>query len=450
MSLKLRLNLMVTGLLLLMMMTGSFMIVHNASRNAQAEIASAEKLALYIFDSTLLANYNLYPLGVDKHPLALQRLDHMRHLRIQLVDNFGNELDSNRAAIDPKFRSEAPVWFEKLLDTVGPGWETNVRQIKNQGHAIGELVLTPDPTFEYAEIWEQITNLLILSGIFFVTVNLMIIWAVGQALKPTDKILTALDELESGNLGARLSSFALPELSHIGKKFNRMVETLEQSVNRNHRLSQQLISLREAERKSLARDLHDEFGQCLTAIHTEASVVLNQAEKKYPELLSSALAITQISRHLMELVSGLLQQLRPAILDELGLVVALDEHIETWKSRHQNINCTFHLDYDPDGFDETAELTVYRLVQECLTNISRHAGAGRVEIQIQPSQHGSKSGLLIHVTDDGRGFEENKVDGLGLAGMRERLAGIGGKLLLKTAPGKGTQIQAWIPIKGGA
>jgi len=107
-----------------------------------------------------------------------------------------------------------------------------------------------------------------------VSVNLVISWAVAQALKPTENILFALNELEKGNLETRLPAFDLPELARIGRKFNHMIETLQQSITRNHKLTQQLITLQEEERKSLARDLHDEFGQCLTAIHTDASVIL--------------------------------------------------------------------------------------------------------------------------------------------------------------------------------
>lgn len=449
MSLKLRLNLIVAGLLLVILMAGAILAINNAKQNARAEIASAEKLALYIFDSAILAHYNLNPGSIDKHTFQLQRLNHMRHLRIQLYDNFGNELDSNRAEPNTELLSEMPQWVERILGAETPGWEPNVRQIKYAGHDVGALVLTPDPTYEYAEIWHQIMDLLFLSFIFYVSLNLMIAWAVGQALKPTEKILIALNELECGNLKARLPVFELPELSRIGEKFNRMVETMEQSITRNHWLSQQLICLQEAERKSLARDLHDEFGQCLTAIHTDASVVLRHAEKKYPELLGSALAITKISRHLMELVTGMLHRLRPGILDEMGLTAALEEHIETWKSGHYVVHCTFHIDYDPHGFDEVDEVTVYRMVQECLTNISRHSQARCVDIQIGPKFKDEKSGLLINVKDDGKGFEESNVRGLGLAGMRERFSGLGGEFLLKTLPGQGTLVQAWIPQKGG-
>jgi len=449
-SLKLRLNLIITGLLLLIMLAGAVLNIIDARQNARAEIASAEKLALYLFDTPILNGSNAVLGNLGNRPFQLQRLNHMRHLRIELRDVSGRVVDSNQAGIDINPHGKAPDWFGKLLNAVTPRWESTVRQIKFHDQILGELVITPDPSYEYAEIWKQISDLLVLASIFFVSVSLMIAWAVGQALKPTEKILIALTELERGNLEARLPLFDLPELSRIGEKFNRMIETLQQSISRNHRLSQQLISLQEAERKSLARDLHDEFGQCLTAINTDATVVLKHAEKKYPELHASALAISEISHHLIGLVSGLLQQLRPGILDELGLAAALDDLVNTWRSRNKNTSCTIAIRYSPKTFDEVTEVTAYRLVQECLTNITRHAAANLVDIQVHPETRALKSGLLIGVRDNGKGFDETTVDGLGLAGMRERVEGLGGEFILNTRTGKGTEIRAWIPMKDSA
>ncbi len=447
MSLKLRLNLIITGLLLLIMSAGAILTLSNARQNARAEVASAERLALYLFDTAILSNPDLILQRTDSRPFRLQQLNHMRHLRIEFRNARGRLLDSNQTETGYKFRSEAPAWFESMLDKITPRWESAVRHIEYRGEALGDLVITPDPSYEYAEIWKQVTDLLVLASIFFVSVNLMISWAVGQALKPTGQILLALNELERGNLKARLPQFDLPELARIGEKFNRMVETLEQSILRNHRLSQQLITLQEEERKSLARDLHDEFGQCLTAIHTDATVVLQQAERKYPEIRDSAAAITQLSRHLMDLVSGLLQRLRPGILDELGLAAALQDLVETWQARHENISCSLAIDSVPEHTNEASEVTAYRLVQECLTNISRHAAASAVDIRVRPEARDGQPGLHIGVRDDGRGFEAGKTDGLGLPGMRERVEGLGGEFLLETGLSQGTSITAWIPAR---
>jgi len=281
--------------------------------------------------------------------------------------------------------------------------------------------------------------------VFFVLVNLMVIWAVSQALKPTTKILDALNELENGNLAARLPAFKLPELSRIGEKFNHMVETLQQSILQNHKLTQQLITLQEEERKNLARELHDEFGQCLTAINTDASVISKVADKKYPEIKESALAISQLSKHLIDMVSGLLQQLRPGILDELGLSPALLDLVDTWKSRHKDIVCAIKVTGIHDDLSEANSVAIYRLVQESLTNVARHAEATKVEIEVYSLTQLGKVGLQVIVKDNGKGFMTQNTSGFGLPGMRERVEGLGGHFAIKSA--RGTEIKAWIPNK---
>ena len=449
MSLKLRLNLIITALLLIIMLAGTLLNIANARKNVRAEVASTERLALYLFDTGILNSSVAALRRAGQKPLRLQMLNQMRHLRIELYAPDGRLIDSNTSPQDEVARREAPLWFEDLMEYVTPKWQEQRREISSAGVLVGSLVITPDPSYECAEIWKQITDLLLLLVGFFVLVQLMIAWAVSAALKPTEKILTALNSLERGDHKARMPHFKSPELAPIGDKFNHMVETLEQSVNRNHRLSQQLITLQEAERKSLARDLHDEFGQCLTAIHADATVVLQLAERKYPEVRESAQAIASLSRHLMDLVGGLLERLRPGILDELGLVPALQDLVDTWKSRHEQVACRFLVEGElPDDLEESLQVTLYRLVQEALTNISRHAAASSVEIRLQTRRRSDGGAVLsLDVVDDGRGFDPGLAEGFGLAGMRERIEGLGGEMHLHSAVGRGTRIEINLPVE---
>jgi len=427
------------------MFAGAFLSLNNARQNAHAEVVSAEKLVLYLFDTAILDNPNLGQRKLANNSFHLQQLKHMRHLKIELIDSTGKVIDSNQTNDGNTFQNEAPAWFERLLNQLTPKWEPSIRKLEYQGIVLGELVITPDPTYEYAEKWKQITELLTLVLVFFVLVNLMVIWAVSQALKPTTKILDALNELENGNLAARLPAFKLPELSRIGEKFNHMVETLQQSILQNHKLTQQLITLQEEERKNLARELHDEFGQCLTAINTDASVISKVADKKYPEIKESALAISQLSKHLIDMVSGLLQQLRPGILDELGLSPALLDLADTWKSRHKDIACAIKVTGIHDDLSEANSVAIYRLVQESLTNVARHAGATKVEIEVYSLTQLGKEGLEVAVKDNGKGFIAKNTSGFGLPGMRERVEGLGGHFAIKST--SGTEIKAWIPNK---
>ena len=460
MNLKLRLNLVTTGLLLLLMIAGITLSFRNARMNALAEIASAEKSTLYLFDNAILGATPLNIKKIDSNTFKLRQLGHMRHLKIELVDNNGHVLDSNQAAGAEKFSNESPAWFERILNKTMPQWQPKIKTLSMNNQLIAKLIITPDPTYEYAEIWKQITDLMVLLALFFFCVNLMIAWAIAQALKPTETILSALGDIEKGHLETRLPTFQLPELARIGQKFNHMIETLQQSMLQNHKLTQQLITLQEAERKSLARDLHDEFGQCLTAIQTDASVILKHAKNKYPELHASASAISDLSRHLMDLVNGLLQKLRPGVLDELGLVLALRDLVDSAQVRFGNIAFTLNIrnvaDLSKENVSETESLVTYRLVQECLTNISRHAQATMVEINVRTQAKTSKLGITVEVSDNGKGFEPNKAEsssflGFGLLGMRERVEGLGGDFTIDSSPNigatNGTKIIAWIPLK---
>ena len=449
MNLKLRLNIVTTSLLLLLMLAGIALSFHNARMNALAEVASAEKSTLFLIDNAIIGATPSNTNKLDLSTFKLQQLSHMRHLKIELVDSKNQLIDSNQAANNEKFIDEAPAWFEKILDKTMPAWQPKVRNLSVNNQLVAKLIMTPDPSFEYAEIWKQITDLMVLLALFFICVNLMIAWAIAQALKPTKTILNALDEIESGHLQTRLPAFKFAEMARIGQKFNLMIETLQQSHLQNHKLTQQLMTLQEAERKSLARDLHDEFGQCLSAINTDANVILKSAEKKYPELQASAVAITQLSQHLIGIVSGLLQRLRPGVLDELGLLVALQDLVDNWRNRHENIQCTLNINNADSiaNLNDTESLVIYRLVQESLTNIARHANATKAEVSVYAELKNKQYGISIKIQDDGRGFSANNNDGLGLAGMRERVESLKGDFYLETKLGYGSTISAWLPLR---
>ena len=446
MTLKLRLNLIITALLLAIMFAGTLMSINNARQNTEAEVKSAEKLVLYLFDTAILNNDKLSQKQIEKHTFNLQRLQHMRHIKIELTNEYGDVVDSNHLSKN-EASDEAPRWFKALLNRFTPPWSPSVRTLEYQGKVLGKIIITPDPNYEYAEKWKQLIELLTLISVFFVLVNLSVIWAVAQALKPTERILSALNALEEGKLDTRLPQFNAPELAPIGDKFNHMIAKLELSIRQNHKLTHELISLQEQERKSLARDLHDEFGQCLTAINTDASIILKASEKKYPELRDSALAISQLSRHLTDMVTGLLQQLRPGLLEELGLQAALDELVTTWKSRHKEVKCDVSITPIQEVLEEAKGITLYRLTQECLTNITKHSNATAVDIQLFYKRKSQQEGLQLIVKDNGQGFNLNNTIGFGLPGMRERVEGLNGELIITTTLGEGTEINAWIPIK---
>lgn len=320
------------------------------------------------------------------------------------------------------------------------------RPLNVNGVPLGALVVIPDPSYEVTEIWRDTVDLFFLVVVFFITVNFMVYWAVGHALQPVDRILVALTELEDGNLNARLPAFELPEMTRISDKFNGMAQTLQHSIGKNHKLSQQLIRLQEEERKSLARDLHDELGQSLTAIRTEATTLLEMSKSSFPTAREGAQAIIDVTIQVMAMIGAMLQRLRPEVLDELGLHPALMDLIATWRQRNRVSVCVVKIPDALPKLNEATNITAYRVVQEALTNITRHASARRVEIDIAAAENGNQPGLNITVSDDGVGFDPLTIDGFGLNGMRERVEGLGGRHHIASSHGGGTIISVWLPV----
>jgi two-component system sensor histidine kinase UhpB len=166
-TLKLRLNLLITALLLLILFAGAFLSLNNALQNAHAEVKSAEKLVLYLFDTAILNNNTIGQQKIARKTFNLQRLNHMRHIKIELLDNDGQVLDSNQNTNSAP-PNEAPAWFESLANRLTTKWEPSVRTLEYQGKEIGRLVITPDPTYEYAEKWKYMSDLFKLVLVFFV------------------------------------------------------------------------------------------------------------------------------------------------------------------------------------------------------------------------------------------------------------------------------------------
>ena len=149
----------------------------------------------------------------------------------------------------------------------------------------------------------------------------------------------------------------------------------------------------------------------------------------------------------MEMVGGLLQKLRPGVLDDLGIEAALQDLIETWQSRHKDVACKIDIVGIKENLNEAQSITLYRLVQESLTNITKHANATEMSVQLLYKQKNEINGIQAIVKDNGKGFKQETNSGFGLPGMRERIEGLGGELIIKPNLGKGTEINAWIPFK---
>ncbi len=214
-------------------------------------------------------------------------------------------------------------------------------------------------------------------------------------------------------------------------------------LTENRLLSQKNVLAQEEERRILARELHDELGQSLNAIKLDAVAIRQRVREEDDETHDNACAIIEVANHVHETVRTLTQRLRPVALDELGLRDALELYVSQWERRNPPVVCRFEVSGVLDQLGELVNITVYRCVQECLTNITRHAQARLVKISVTREV----KSLTLVVEDDGRGMNLTaKREGLGLIGLRERAESLGGNLELKGAPDRGMRVSLSFPL----
>lgn len=221
-------------------------------------------------------------------------------------------------------------------------------------------------------------------------------------------------------------------------------------LEQNRFLARRLLQVQEQERAWIARELHDEIGQSLTGIRADAQAILSRS--RAPELVpirESAQAIDEVANRLYSAAYALMHQLRPSLLDDLGLHAGLDQLLDHWRRQHPRTRCVFEFDDACEALPDDTELVLYRTVQEALTNISKHAAAAsiRIDLRCLDPETTAPARIQLCVSDDGRGFDPDAPPrGMGLIGMRERVMSVGGEFDLHTARGKGTTICVSIPI----
>jgi two-component system sensor histidine kinase UhpB len=223
-------------------------------------------------------------------------------------------------------------------------------------------------------------------------------------------------------------------------------DKLAETLIENQRLALKYVDMQEHERKTLARDLHDELGQYVNAIKLDA-VSIREAAQDRPEISETAHAVIANVDRVYEVLRGLIRQLRPVGLDELGLVAALENCANEWRSRLPTTQIEMVCAADLDALAETRALVLFRLVQEALTNVARHSSATRVKIEI--GRAASAAGIDISIADNGRGADLSAHrSGLGLIGMRERVAALGGSIAVSSASGAaGFEVRAFLPLQ---
>ena len=213
-------------------------------------------------------------------------------------------------------------------------------------------------------------------------------------------------------------------------------------------LARRMFDIQEEERRKISCELHDELGQWLTAIQAEAQVIENTCPKKVPAILNSVGSIKHCTESMHDVIHRIVHNLRPALLDTLGLADSLRELEKQWCQPRFGISCELMLEGDLASLGDEIKITVFRVVQEAFNNIANYAQANHVAIQLKrvPDADARADVLLLSITDDGVGFDmEKKSSGTGILGMRERVIATGGEFDLSSMPGQGVRIHIKLP-----
>ncbi|HEY2052016.1 MAG TPA: histidine kinase [Caulobacteraceae bacterium] len=364
----------------------------------------------------------------------VRSFDGDRHLEVEEMAPDGHVLLASR----PLDSVRAPSWFTRLLapraapvETAAPAGGARFR-------------LTPISAPDVGATWTEFTDLSLALGVSIAATAALAWLTVGHALRPLDQVSAALARIGSGRYDARVEQLGALELRRLTGGVNEMAARLAAMQARNQALERQLLTLQDEERADLARDLHDEMGPHLFAASVDAAMARRLIEEGRPEeALEQVSSIGRSVALIQRLVRDILGRLRPTDLLELGLSSAVGELVAFWSARHPHIAFEVETPEDETAITGPVRETLYRVVQEGLSNAIRHGHPDLVSIRITAGSEWVEA----RVQDDGAGAKPQGPEGFGLSGMRERLAGVGGRLdVVCGGPSGGWSLIARAPV----
>ena len=567
MTLRLRLNFLLTIIMLIFMLALFVVTMSTTKQQIREGVESANRVSMQLLDTVITSSIQNPDWGnTDKvMSLFLMELGHVRSNTISLY-NLQNRLIYRTPESTYRMDENPPKWFVKLL---APPMETKSRLIN-----YGRLVVQTNPTGAIKEAWAETSHLLFTVLLFFVALNIILYLMLGKWLRPITPMLNAIEKMGKGNFSVRLPNFSVPEFKLIAENFNKMGLSLESFIKENNRLaliaeqtadaviihdsdlnvsfwnssaekmfgykkaeilgktamliipknrskeltenfnvisknkviknfetqrlakngtlidvsisasalidpkskkiigdivsirdiSEKLIAKKsqlqlekkrqlttiiqdhiEDERRSLARELHDELGQYVSAIKIFSQNITNRSKGKYNDIQESSLSVTAAANQIYDGMHNIIRKLRPGSLDNLGLRETLKDLVATWKKQHKRLDIGLRVDANLDNLGEAININVYRIVQEAMNNCLKHADASKVNIIIEKKN----KNLYLEFADNGLGFNKSilsKTKQFGLVGIQERVNSLRGKFELITEKNKGTILKFYIPI----
>jgi len=441
MKLRTRLNLVVAGLTAVFVAVLITEEIQDTRSSVREEIEAANRVASQLL-GRLAVIYSRAG-GTEVVRQFLEQLGHVRANDIILRTPAGEILYSSPP---PTYKAgrDAPQWFAHLLAP------QTARHIFPLPGGV-QLVIEAQSSRAILDAWDDVTRLLVIGAIMLVVVNGLAFWSIERALAPFPVIAHGLERIQRGELAFRLPPLPGSEAHAIGAAFNRMAQAVQDNVQAETRLEERremarLVEQRvEEERRLIAHELHDEFGQSVTALRSLAMAIATQSSE--PPMRDAAHLISDEAARLYDAMHGLIPRLLPVALDTLGLAETLESLVRDWQRRNPSIALALRHSL-PSDLGPSVTLTAYRVVQECLLNALRHAQASHIEISLESTAER----MLITIKDDGVGLQTqwSRPGHFGLRGLTDRVERLGGVLKIGNREPHGVCVTAEIPLAVGA
>ena len=427
-----------------------------ARTSTRIEIAASMELAQLLVSEAVALMQQEVPaekfLADLSSPLRL-----VRHVRIVVKDAADASLPVGASASGSDSTSDrrAPSWFAALI---APSVASRDMPVIVNGQRIGTVEIVAEPQDEIAEAWGNTIALAIVALLVNVAVVAILYVLFGRVLDPLAGVAHGLADLERRNYGMRLPRPRAQELATITDHFNALAKALDAARTENEMLNRRLITAQDEERKRTALELHDEVGPSLFGLKANASSIASAVaglpdavRGRLIERIRDNLAIVE---HLQAINRSMLNRLRPMALGHVPLRDILSELVQDRARQQPQIAFSFTAGKLALSYGEAIDLTVYRCVQESLTNAVRHAQASKVSVSLGEAPEDVCSGeqrlmqLALTVHDNGRGIDSAAPIGFGIRGMRERVQAFGGSYQVDSEAGRGTCVRILIPLDG--
>ncbi len=449
MTLRLKINLIVGVLSLLFVVAALWLQFASMRESVHEETFAANRVAAQLLKR---AAGRAGPQGTAAMLDFLQGIGRVRSNDITLQDMQGREL--YRSPPSPyKLGRNAPRWFEDLISP-----EPSTLRIALPD---GRMDLRANASRAALDAWDGFTELVWAAVALLLAINLLVFWLVGRTVRPFRQIVGALDEVQAGRFDVALPPLAGTEAAAIGTAFNRMVGVLranleverralraEGELSDNRELTRWIEHCIEQERKLIARELHDELGQSVTAMRSMA-LSIAQRTAGDPAVEQAARLIADESSRLYDAMHGIIPRLAPLALDSLGLSEALTDLVQRTRRNHAGVEIALQLDLAGAAVSNDAALALYRVTQEGLTNALRHGRAGRIALRVEARD----DAVTLTVTDNGEGLAADWAQRTGHHGLRwmtERVEGLGGRLSIELAEPQGARLRVRLPLAPAA